>query len=162
MLVGTGVGQNNGNTTNTVHISLLIWCCTTFAFNTAAVLLGMDSYKYWTVCSGMSYHSSWRIPSTCYGNVGGGNLFLTLVSKTDQSASLMFKCGNWAGQEICRTSTFMIFKPWLNSSGCGMRHCLLAKLHFCSDITSGSWDAPDYPTCPRTAIPCSNSAMKGN
>jgi hypothetical protein len=24
------VGQNNGNTTDTVHISLLIWCWTTF------------------------------------------------------------------------------------------------------------------------------------
>jgi hypothetical protein len=26
----TGIGQNNGNTTDTVHISLLIWCWTTF------------------------------------------------------------------------------------------------------------------------------------
>jgi hypothetical protein len=43
----TGVGQNNGNTTDTVHISLLIWCWTTFAFSTAAILLRMDSYKFW-------------------------------------------------------------------------------------------------------------------
>jgi hypothetical protein len=27
--VHTGIGQNNGNTTDTVHISLLIWCWTT-------------------------------------------------------------------------------------------------------------------------------------
>jgi hypothetical protein len=26
----------------------------------------------------------------------------------------------------------------------------LGKLHSCSEITSGSWDAPDYPTCSRT------------
>jgi hypothetical protein len=26
----TGVGQNSGNTTDTVHISLLTWCWTTF------------------------------------------------------------------------------------------------------------------------------------
>jgi hypothetical protein len=26
----------------------------------------------------------------------------------------------------------------------------LGKLYCCSEITSGSWDAPDYPTCPRT------------
>jgi hypothetical protein len=42
----TGVEQNNGKTTDTVHISLLIWCWTTYAFNTAAVLFGMDSYKF--------------------------------------------------------------------------------------------------------------------
>jgi hypothetical protein len=29
--IHTEVGQNNGNTTDTVHISLLIWCWTTFS-----------------------------------------------------------------------------------------------------------------------------------
>jgi hypothetical protein len=38
----TEVEENNGNITDT----LLIWRWTTFAFNTAAVLLGMDSYKF--------------------------------------------------------------------------------------------------------------------
>jgi hypothetical protein len=38
-------------------------------------------------------------------------------------------------------------------------HCL-GKLHHCSELTSGSWDAPDYPTC--HVFPCSNSAVKGN
>jgi hypothetical protein len=42
----TGVGKNNGNTTDTVHISLLIWCWTTFAFNTVAILLGIDSQNF--------------------------------------------------------------------------------------------------------------------
>jgi hypothetical protein len=41
-----GVGQNNGNTKDAVHISLLIWCWTTFAFNRATALLGTDSYTF--------------------------------------------------------------------------------------------------------------------
>jgi hypothetical protein len=52
----TGVG----NTTDTVHISTLIWCWATFfGFNTASVFLGMDSHKFWTVSSGSLYHFSW-------------------------------------------------------------------------------------------------------
>jgi hypothetical protein len=34
---------------------------------------------------------------------------------------------------------------------CEWGHCRLEKLHRCSGITSGSWDAAGYPTCPR---PC--------
>jgi hypothetical protein len=97
-VIHTGVGQNNGNTTDTVHISLLIWRWTTFAFNTAAVLLVMDSYKFWTVCNGILYHSSWRTFSSCFRDVGGGNLFLTVVSKTDQSGSVMRKSGEFGGR----------------------------------------------------------------
>jgi hypothetical protein len=29
-------------------------------------------------------------------------------------------------------------------------NCRTGKLHRSSEITSGSWDTPDYPTCPRT------------
>jgi hypothetical protein len=50
------------------------------------------------------YHSSWRTSSSCFRDVGGGNLFLTLVSKTDQSGLIMFKCGDCAGQGRCWTS----------------------------------------------------------
>jgi hypothetical protein len=32
---------------------------------------------------------------------------------------------------------------------CEWGHCHLGKLH-CLEIMSGSWDAPDYPTCPHT------------
>jgi hypothetical protein len=31
---------------------------------------------------------------------------------------------------------------------CEWGHCRLGKLHSCSEITSRSWDAPDYPTSP--------------
>jgi hypothetical protein len=34
-------------------------------------------------------------------DVEGGNLFLTLVSETDQSGSLMFKSGDGAGHRRC-------------------------------------------------------------
>jgi hypothetical protein len=45
--VHTRLGQNNGNTTDTAHISFLIWCGTNFfTFNTASILLGMDSYNF--------------------------------------------------------------------------------------------------------------------
>jgi hypothetical protein len=30
--------------------------------------------------------------------------------------------------------------------------CRLGKVHRGSEITSGLWDAPDYPTCPRTSL----------
>jgi hypothetical protein len=45
----TGVGQNNGKTTDIVHISLLIWCWTTFcfqySFNTAWNVFVLRSFK---------------------------------------------------------------------------------------------------------------------
>jgi hypothetical protein len=31
-------------------------------------------------------------------------------------------------------------------------HYRLGKLHHCSAITSGSWDAPDHPTSPCTPL----------
>jgi hypothetical protein len=48
--------------------------------------------------------SSWRTFSCCFRDVGDGNLFLTLFSKTDQSGSIMFKSGNYAGQGSCWSS----------------------------------------------------------
>jgi hypothetical protein len=47
---------------------------------------------------------SWRISSSCFRDVAGGNLFLTLVSKTDHSGSIMFKSGDCAGQGRCWSS----------------------------------------------------------
>jgi hypothetical protein len=35
---------------------------------------------------------------------------------------------------------------------CEWGHCHLGKLHLFSEITYESWDAPDYPTCPRTPL----------
>jgi hypothetical protein len=63
----------------------------------------MDSYKFWTVCSGILYHSR-RTCSDCCRNAGGGNMFLTLVSKTDQNGSVVFKSGDCAYQVRCWSS----------------------------------------------------------
>jgi hypothetical protein len=35
---------------------------------------------------------------------------------------------------------------------CEWEHCPLGKRHHCSEIMSGSWNAPDYPTCPCTPL----------
>jgi hypothetical protein len=65
----------------------------------------MDSYKFWTVSSGILYHSSWRTSSDCFRDVGSGNLFLTLISKTDQNGSIMLKSDGYAGQGRCWSSS---------------------------------------------------------
>jgi hypothetical protein len=46
IVIYTEVGKNNGNTTDTIYIFLLIWFGPLFAFNTAAILLGINSYKF--------------------------------------------------------------------------------------------------------------------
>jgi hypothetical protein len=60
---------------------------------------------------------------------------------------MMFTSGDCAGQVRCWSSP----PCSSNSSICvngGI--VVMEKLHRCSEITSGSWDAPHYPTCPRT------------
>jgi hypothetical protein len=120
-----------------------------FAFDTAAVLFGMDSYKFWTVRSGILYHSSWITSSCCFRDVGGGNLFLTLVSKTDESVqwywNLVIQMFMDYVEVHFHALQIMIEQFRLYDRG----QCRLGKLHCCSEITSGSWDASDYPTCPR-------------
>jgi hypothetical protein len=103
------------------------------AFNAAAILFGMDSYKFWTVSRRVLYHSSYITSSSCFRNFGGGNLFLILVSKTEQSGSVMFRmwwlC--WPGKML--KFTFMLFRLWLNSSSCVnggivvMKNCIVRK-----------------------------------
>jgi hypothetical protein len=97
-----GVEQNNGNITDTVHISLLILCWTTgksLQYSCSPSWNGL--VQFWTVSSGVVYLSPWRTSSSFFRDVGGGNLFLTLVSKTDQSGSVVFKSGDYAGQGLC-------------------------------------------------------------
>jgi hypothetical protein len=57
-----------------------------------------------TVSSGILYHSSWRTSSSCFRDVGGGDLFLVLVFRTDQSGSVMLRCDDFAGQGKCWSS----------------------------------------------------------
>jgi hypothetical protein len=85
----------------TLHFFINLCCWTTFAFNTAAMPFGMDSYNFRRVCSATLYHSTWRTSSGCSKDAGGGNLFLTLVSKMDQSDSVMTKSSDCVGQGWC-------------------------------------------------------------
>jgi hypothetical protein len=121
------------------------------AFNTASVLLGMDWYKFWSVSRWILYHSSWRKSSSYFRDVGGANLFLTLVSKTDQSGSVKFKSNLMimlardveVHLHVLQTITEQV-------QLCESGHCSLGELHRCSEIMPGPWGAPDYPTWPRT------------
>jgi hypothetical protein len=113
------------------------------AFNRAAIILEIDSYRFWTLSSGILYNSSCRKSSCCFRDVGGRNLFLTLASRAIQ----------W-----CSNLVTVPARENFNSSSCDWRHCRLGKLHSCSKM-SGSWDACD---CPTYVLPCSNSFMKNN
>jgi hypothetical protein len=112
-----------------------------------------QSFLKWTRKSfeqSLAYNSSSRTSSNCFRDVGCGNLFLTLASRTDQSCSMIFNSGDCGGQGRCWSS------PSCSSYQlCEWGHCRLGKLHRCSEITSGSWDAPVH------VLLCSNSVMKG-
>jgi len=83
----------------------------TFACNTACILLGMDSYKFWIVASGMLYRCRWRTSSSCLTDDVGGNLILTLLSKTDHSVLMILKSGDCVGQERCwSASSVFVFQ----------------------------------------------------
>jgi hypothetical protein len=111
----------------------------------------MYSYRFWTVSNGILYYSSWRTCSSCFGDVGGGNLFLTLVSKTDQSGSAMFKCHDCSGQGRRWSSPSCSSIMTEQFQLCEWEHCHLGKVHHCSEM-SGSWDACDY--LPVHILPC--------
>jgi hypothetical protein len=130
-----------------------------FAFNTAAILLGIDSYKFWTVSSGSLYHSSWRTSSSRFRDVGGGNLFLTLVSKTDQNGSMTFKSGDCAGQGRCWSSPSCSWNHDWTVPSVWMRVLETASL-FGNNVWIMGW--VHLIIQPVYVLPCSNSAVKGN
>jgi hypothetical protein len=75
-----------------------------------------------------------------------GNLFLTLVSWTDQSdqwcSTLVTVLARNAYALQTMTEQFQL---------CELGHCRLWKLHR-SEIKHASWDALDYPTCPSASF----------
>jgi hypothetical protein len=68
----------------------------------------MDSYKFWTVCIGILYHSSWRTSSNCFRDVGGGNLFLTVLQNCEWFSDVQIWWLCWSGKML--KFTFMLFK----------------------------------------------------
>jgi hypothetical protein len=94
----TGFGKNNGTITDTVHMSLLIWCWTTlylqYSHNSSwNALIQVVNSLWWNLI-----HSSWRMSSSYFRDVEGGNLFLTLISRTNQNGSMMLEYGDCADQ----------------------------------------------------------------
>jgi hypothetical protein len=99
------------------------------------------------------FHSSWRISSNFFGDVES-NLFLTLVSKTDQSGSdvcVQIWSLYWPGEDV-EVHLHVLRTSIEEFQLCEWGHYRLGKLHHCSEITSGSWDAPDYPTCHSSSL----------
>jgi hypothetical protein len=115
------------------------------------------------------YHHSWRTSSGCFRAVGGGNLFLTPVSRTHHSSSVMLKCGDCAGQGRCWSSpscssnhdwtvlTLWMWAlcSWNVSSLFGNNVCIMGCT-WLPNLSTYSLTvirpAPDYPTCPRTPL----------
>jgi hypothetical protein len=130
-----------------LQISLLIWFWTTFRHQDSP-----NSLLEWTpitVSSGIWYHSFWRTSSSCFRSVGGGNLFLTVVSKTNQSGSMMFKSGHYAGQRRCWSSPsnhdWTVLAVWMGTLSSWKTASLFGMHLF---------------TQPAHLLPCSNSAIK--
>ena len=85
----------------------------TVCLNTACILLGIDSCKFWTVSSGILRHSSWKTSSSCLRDDGRRNLLLKLISKIDHSVWIIFTSGNYAGQGRCRSaSSWCLNQDW--------------------------------------------------
>jgi hypothetical protein len=95
----------------------------------------MYSYKFWTVSSGILYHYSWRTSSSCFRDVGDGNLFLTLVSKTDHSGSIILKSRDSAGQVSCWSSPSCSSNYDWTVPAVWMGALSSWKLRRCSEIT---------------------------
>jgi hypothetical protein len=106
------------------------------------------------------YHSSWRTSSSYFKDAGGGRLLLNLVSKTNRSGSLLFKCGDCAGQGRCLNSSAYSSNHDWTVPAVWRGHCRLWNLRRYVEITSGSWDA--LITQPDHVLPYSNSPMMGN
>jgi hypothetical protein len=131
-----GAGQNNANT--------LTWRWTTSGLQYSCSPAGNEFAQFLTVSIEYVYHPYWQTSSNCFRDVGGENLFLDVISKIDQ-VQVRWLC--WPGKML--KFSFTLFKSWMNSFSCvnGGTAVLVDKLHLC-----GSWDAPDYPTCPRTPL----------
>jgi hypothetical protein len=96
-------------------------------------------YKFWTLLS-------W------FRDVGGGNMFFIMISKTDHWCWMISKCGYCADQGsswnalLCSTT-----HEWI-VTGVWMQPLSPWKLHHPSEITSGPLDAPRYLTSRRIPL----------
>jgi hypothetical protein len=105
--------------------------------SSTAAVLSTDSYKFW------------RASSSCFIGFGGGNLFPTLShqnwSEWLSDVQIWWLC--WTGKMLSLSSCSSRYQ-WIVPA-VSLGHCRAGNLHRCSEITFGSWDAPDYTNCPR-------------
>jgi hypothetical protein len=62
----------------------------------------------------------------------------------------MFKSGDMLAREDAEVHLHALRTMTEQFQLCEWEHCHIGKLH--RSEMSGSWDAPDYPTCPRTTL----------
>jgi hypothetical protein len=147
-------------TVNILH-TFLYWYGVgqSFSLNTAAILLHMDPYKFWTVSSRVLYNFSRTTSSSFFRDVGSGNLLLTLVSKL---TGLVHWCSNLVtvlAKEYDELHLLTLQTMTEQFQLCEWGHWYLRILHYCSKIMSGSWNAPTAQHV--HILTCSKSAMKG-
>jgi len=97
----------------------------------ACVLLAVDWYKFWTVCSAILYHCPWRTSSGCLRGDGGGTVLITILCATGHSGLMIFKSGDCAGQERCRSASSWssnrhrtLLCGWAN---CHLENCIIVR-----------------------------------
>jgi hypothetical protein len=56
---------------------------------------------------------------------------------------MIIKSGNWLAREDGEVHIHALQTMTEQFQLCKWEHCHLGKLHHCSEIMSGSWDAPD-------------------
>jgi hypothetical protein len=116
-----------------------------------------QSFLEWTRTSseqsiGIVYHSSWWTSSSRFGDVECGNLFLTLVSETHQTGSMMSNLVIVMAGEYVQVHLHVLHTITEQFRLCEWGHCRLGKLHRCSERTSGSWDESVYPNLPTYSL----------
>ena len=103
-----------------------------FSCNTTCIVLEIDSYKFWIVCSGILFYPSWRTSCSCLRHTGGGNLHLIVLTKIDHSYMMMIKYGDCAGHGRCWSASsfssnqdlkLLAVCVWANSHLGKLLHC---------------------------------------
>jgi hypothetical protein len=133
-------GQNNGNSCERYTFLYQYGVVPPFACNTAYILLGIDSYTFWIVSSGILYYLYWRTSSSYLS--GGVNLLLTLLSKSGHSGSMIFKDGDYAGQGRCWSASSCFSNQYCALLAVCMDELLSRKFASFLGEKFGSYDAP--------------------
>lgn len=146
LMICTGDEQNNRNTIPTVHVSLVIWCWTTFCnqYSLSFLKRTSTSFKQFLAeCYIIILEVHLQVVSEML-EVGICS-FSSLQNWPEWFNTIKIQWMGWPDVEVhllaFQTTIAEQFQLWK------LGHCCLGKLCCHSDITSGSWDTSDYPTC---------------